>query len=273
MTAIPLTDRANARLEAYILEVKGAFSANREVDLDEVVAGIHEHLEEEFPRRDPGSPVTADELDRVLERLGDPARWSSQVHEGRPKPPMRPGLVTAAVLGLPGLLLTTFERPVPGIALLLVGALVARLAIEGDPRSVAEAARRAGENDSALSDRFLRLFWTLAALALVVTSMLAPAALVWGSAQIGGALDGWANPGAPPIPGTRSAEFWRWVAGIAGMTTALWWCLLGAAVVRWNAGLNRLLGPAYFRVSRRSARVLMGVAAIISLPSAWTLLT
>jgi hypothetical protein len=272
-----LTDRARDRLDGYLDEVRRAAEARGDVDVDDVVAGVREHIDAELSERDasgPAAPVTAEELDEVLERLGMPGRWedglggdgapgrgAETAHAG-PARDARLALAGALGLGLVGILLASFERPAPGVALLATGALVARIALAvpaGTPSDTGALA--------------LRLYWTLAALVAGLVVLTAPAVAVWSSAQIGGFLDGWANPGAPPIPGTRDPAYWRWIAGLMGASTAVWWTLLGLAGLRWRPLANRLLGPALVHLSGSSMRVLAGSGLLLVLPSLWLLLT
>lgn len=269
---IPLTDRARDRLDGYLAEVRRAAAARGDVDADDVVAGVREHVDAELAEQAPGSPVTAERLEEVLERLGMPGRWEdghgsdAGRQHGSTVAPMARGAVLALVgalaLGLVGLLLATLERPVPGVALLAMGALVARAALAAPAGTLSDVA-----------ELVLRFYWTLAVFTVVVALLAAPAVAVWSSAQIGGFLDGWANPGAPPIPGTRDPSYWRWIAGLAAGSTGAWWILLGVAGLRWAPLANRLLGPAHFHFSRPAARALIAGGLLLILPACWLLLT
>lgn len=269
-----LTDRARDRLDEYLDEVRRAAGARDDVDAEDVVAGVREHIDAELAERDPASPVTVARLDEVLERLGMPGRWDDgpgpdsgpasgrESTAGTPTRGATLALIGALALGLVGLLLATFERPVPGVALLVTGALAARAALAAPDGTASE-----------LGELVLRVYWTLAVLAAAGVLLTAPAVAVWSSAQIGGFLDGWANPGAAPIPGTRDPSYWRWIAGLVVGSTAGWWTLLGVAGLRLTPAANRVLGPALLHLSRSSVRVLIGCGLVLILPSCWLLLT
>ncbi len=250
---IPLTDRARSRLEQYLAEVHAAVARGGDADAGDVVAGIREHVEAELAVAAHEGPVTAEAIERVLERLGSPERWHDTGAAGTAPPaarashPSGPSLSVAALaafgMAIVGALLTAFGWPVPGLTLVALGALAARAALEGDPPAEGSAAG------------LLRTYWTAAVFALVALVALAPAALVWGSAQIGGALDHWANPGAPPVPGTRRRGYWWGVIGAALAASAFWSAALAMLAFRWPHVVNRLLGPAPFRLTRRFAIV------------------
>jgi len=263
---IALTDRARDHLERYLDEVRRVAAAGGDVDADDVVAGVREHVEAELADEDPGAPITAERLDQVLERLGTPGRWEGEPRnagaEAAQPREAHTALIAVIALGLVGLLLATFERPVPGIALLAAGGAVARVALMAGDRASSE-----------LGELVLRTYWTLTALAVLVLLLAAPAVAVWSSAQIGGFLDGLANPSAPPIPGTRDPSYWRWITGLVAASTAAWWTVLGLAGVKWRPFANRLVGPALVQLSAASVRGLIACGVFLILPSLWMLLT
>ena len=116
----------------------------------------------------------------------------------------------------------------------------------------------------AMGRRLLRLAVTLALAAAVAALLLAPGSLAWGQAQIGGVLDAARNPGAPPIPGTRPAAYWVWVAGLVSLVTGAWWVALGLAAARWGEPLRRATEPFSLPIEPRHGRVLAGVGGVLA---------
>lgn len=72
MTAT-LTLEAQHRLDRYLQEVRLLLSGTSGVDANEVEGDIREHIETELGGR--GEAITAEELGRVLRRLGNPSQW------------------------------------------------------------------------------------------------------------------------------------------------------------------------------------------------------
>ncbi|HKK08246.1 MAG TPA: hypothetical protein VKA44_05115, partial [Gemmatimonadota bacterium] len=141
-----MTDRARRRLDAYLQEARRALEGRSGLDADDVVHGLREHVDAELGERVGGAgPVTAAEMDGVLERLGAPDA----------------------------------------------------LAMEGGPAAGGTAARTTAEPPSLerMGRGLLGLGAVLAVTAAAAIVLLAPAALVWGQAQIGGVLDAARNPG------------------------------------------------------------------------------
>ncbi|MCG6962807.1 MAG: hypothetical protein LJE95_05990 [Acidobacteria bacterium] len=72
MTAT-LTLEAQHQLDRYLQEVRLLLSGTSGVDASEVEGDIREHIETELGGRE--EAITAEELDRVLRRLGSPSQW------------------------------------------------------------------------------------------------------------------------------------------------------------------------------------------------------
>lgn len=70
-----MTSAAEARLDEYLSQVRRALHAHPDVSPDEVAADIREHIDTEFTGLN--RPVTPDELESVLARLGPPSQWAS----------------------------------------------------------------------------------------------------------------------------------------------------------------------------------------------------
>lgn len=71
-----LTDSAQERLDKYLNEVKLCLQGAKSVDPDEIQRDITEHIEQEL--QSATEPVSLDEIDQVLTRLGSPQQWVPQ---------------------------------------------------------------------------------------------------------------------------------------------------------------------------------------------------
>ncbi len=70
-----LTDSAANRLHDYLAQVRVALDAHPDVSSEEVTADVQEHISTEFARVN--RPVTLEELEAVLARLGPPNQWGN----------------------------------------------------------------------------------------------------------------------------------------------------------------------------------------------------
>ena len=68
-----LTLEARERLDHYLAQVRASLRGRKSVDADEVERDIRDHVEAEIAGRQ--DPVTADEVETVIQRLGAPAQW------------------------------------------------------------------------------------------------------------------------------------------------------------------------------------------------------
>ncbi len=71
-----LTDSAQERLDKYLNEVSLCLKGAKSVDPDEIQRDITEHIEQEL--QSAAEPVSLDEIDQVLTRLGSPQQWAPQ---------------------------------------------------------------------------------------------------------------------------------------------------------------------------------------------------
>lgn len=194
-----MTERARRRLDGYLAGARRALQGHPEFDEEEVVRGLREHVDVELSGRSGPGPVTAAEVDAVLERLGPPDALGSGAHGSAPAAAPSRGDVKALLVRL------------------TVGAVLA---------------------------------------VVTVGLLLVPGALVWGQSQIGGLLDAARNPGAPPLPGSRSSEYWLWVVGVVACVTGVWWAAIGAAVARWRGEIGEALAPLRLPIRSRHGRIL-----------------
>jgi len=68
-----LTDTAHNRLDKYLSQARASLHTCTGVDADEVESDIRAHIETELEGTD--EPVSLDNLEAVLERLGSPTQW------------------------------------------------------------------------------------------------------------------------------------------------------------------------------------------------------
>jgi len=68
-----LTDAAQKRLDEYLQQVRACLQGCETVDADEVQRDITEHIETELTGT--AEPVSVNQLDDVLRRLGSPSQW------------------------------------------------------------------------------------------------------------------------------------------------------------------------------------------------------
>lgn len=261
---VEMTERARRRLEEYLENARRTLAADPRVDADEVLRGLREHVDAELGGRSPAGVVSVDELDLVLERLGPPDALAAEAGLPGRQPAVgdRTALVALGLILAGAILLAAGIAAPAALLAVAAGVAVGRLALAvPQPAPSAEGAAR----------RLVTL--AVAATMALATSalLLAPAILVVSQAQIGGLVDALRNPGAPPIPGTRTSAYWTWVAGLAGTTTGLWWTLAGAFAMRRPGAVRRALGPFPFRVEARHGRTLaiiglaLGVAGLIAI--------
>lgn len=255
-----LTDRAEALWASYEAEVRARLGDRGDVDVGDVLAGVREHVEAELSRRGV-ERATGEDMAEVLERVGGPSQWVEMGVEsgagargGEVASGSRAGLVALGLVLVGGLLVlsASWWAWAPGWGLVVSGVIVARVSLS-EPGPVAGPAHR-----------LTLVLWWFAVLTSAAAVLLAPAALTWVSAQIGGWLEQTlpGRPGVPGAPGT--AGYWRLPTAVAAATTGLWWLALGAGAARFGDAIRRFLGPARGVLGPGTSRFL-GVAGAILL--------
>jgi len=68
-----LTDTAQNLLDRYLTQVRTHLNACTDVDADEVEQNVMDHIENELATAE--EPISLDQLDTVLKRLGSPRQW------------------------------------------------------------------------------------------------------------------------------------------------------------------------------------------------------
>ncbi len=260
-----LTGRGREALEAYVAEVERSLTGCDDVDVDDVLDGIREHVESELLARDAADPATAEEVEDILERLGPPelvAREGagSDPVEGREIASLTlVSILLSVALGLSLLLVPSPLFPL-GWVLLIGGLTGARLVLpnEGAARSPA--------------DRAVLLVWRLGVSAAAVALLLGPAGFVWAEAQTGGLLEGPLSAWTGPHGSDRAVRYWLAMGSLAGAMTGIWWMLCGWLTSRLGRTLRRALGATWLPLSGRAGRILGTLGAALlgaSVLGAW----
>ncbi|MHC4168010.1 MAG: HAAS signaling domain-containing protein [Planctomycetota bacterium] len=70
---IALSKSARRSLDDYLRQARAYLRGSRSVDADEVEQNITEHIENALEGAN--EPVSCDQLEAVLQKLGDPQQW------------------------------------------------------------------------------------------------------------------------------------------------------------------------------------------------------
>lgn len=253
-----LTPRARNHLEEYVARLRVALQGRDDVDAADVESGIREHVEAELSARSVAD-ATAEDVSDVLAALGAPEAMAAEgdratvgaESEGRDS---WGGAATALGLVVLGFVLFGMNNPAWWLAS-ATGVLLARafLPTSGPPRGPAE--------------RVLLWVWQIAVAVGAVGAVLAPAVLVWASAQIGGVLEGPLEAFVDVGGGERPPRYWAAMAAAAGAVTGVWWMLLGLLLRRYGGGARRALGPARRMISKRAPGALLALGGLLLMAS------
>lgn len=269
-----LTSKAKRDLESYLVEVRRSLSGARGIDPEDVEEGIREHVAAELSSVG-ADPATAEAMADVLERLGPPSAWTGGAGfdntagfddtaglDGSAGLDRAAGLagrieLPPIALAASGVALIFLDRaPLFGWALLVMGALTARLVVDA-PSFRSET----------IAGKLVSLLWHTFAVAGSVALLLLPATLVWAQSQIGGALEPFlldrTLQEGTAAAGTRPAGYWTLVGLLAAVLTGWWWLLIGVITRAATDGACLLAGPAAYLVSPRALRGLMLAAVAL----------
>jgi len=247
---IVFTQAARDRLDEYLDVVRQSCTDASASDVDEVIADIREHIEEELSSA--SGPVSAQQLADVLERLGDPRQW-----EGSERTTPRTGIdwsisTAALLISAMGML---WQLP-----LILVGYILARVRLEranvnGPERWLAYPPLVVG----ATAILFVLLFWP------------------YGCAVAVGAPGGFLEsfPGAlSKLPPQGTPAYWLRVYAFASIVLGAWWVLAGLMLRRAQRVLAILLPGVVARaVAPYGNRIVLGGVTVALLAGLSILLT
>jgi hypothetical protein len=252
-----LTPTGREALDRYIASVRRSVGSRADVDVRDVEAGILEHVEAELAVRSI-ELATSEDISDVLDGLGPPAAFdegrgvaeneASQTRMG-PAASMAAALLVAG-LAVVGAGLVGSNMPVPGWLALSLAIVLARVLISSG----------ADHRPEILA---LVIFWQVAVAAAAAVLLLAPAALVWAAAQIGGVLERPLAAATEVTGAGRPLRYWIATAQVAGAVTGIWWMLLGLLLLSLRQALPRMLGPARRLAPVRSAPVLLAAGGLL----------
>jgi hypothetical protein len=249
------TERGEAVLEEYLRRVRRSLEGREDVDAADVVAGIREHVVTELTV---GSVAvaTVEEVTEVLARIGPAESLAGSPPEESAGEQAGRGVALAVlVLAATGIaLLATRFMPV-GVALLLTGVIGARVIVGR------------GAAGGSVEHRLVRVLWQLGVVGAALVVLIGPAVLVWGSAQIGGVLEGSLARYADVVGRERPLRYWGAMAAVAGVVSGVWWVFLGFLLRGRGAEIRRVLGPARGVIPERAARMLVRVGVALLLIS------
>ncbi|HUF51409.1 MAG TPA: hypothetical protein VMN60_11270 [Longimicrobiales bacterium] len=254
------TEQADATLDAYVERVRRSVAGRADVDEDEVVSGIREHMDVALTMRGLDRASAEDVLE-VLAELGRPDSLTDAdaTQQGSETPgASRIAIWAALALAMVGLaLLATSLMPV-GLALLAMALIATRVALE--------------EPVPGTAGRLATVLWALGVVAMELCLLLGPAVLVWASAQTGGVLEDALARYTAVSGSERPGRYWVVMAATAGGVTGVWWMLLALITRTSRAALDRALGPARPLVPRGAVRALAAAGAALlglSLLAGW----
>jgi hypothetical protein len=256
---IRTTDRARERVDAYLAQVRRTLSAHPDVDADEVVADVRSHIDEAIAGLE--DPVGEDEVQRILDRLGAPLRWTPAEEIGGWR-----GILTR-IRGGPDdwrLAYLCFGLTVVGLVTAPFGGLLLLFPAFVLARGALALAAERGEGLPAQR-------WLLyPALVLVYLAIL----LLLFSVPIAASMPVFATGGlieflqrtydiAHPPPG--AALHWVRSVGWTLVATGAWWSMIGGAAAARPTWVRALFRPFAdrFRRSRAWGPILAG--AVVSL--------
>ncbi|MFO8173150.1 MAG: hypothetical protein R6T96_02635, partial [Longimicrobiales bacterium] len=201
----------------------------------------------------------AEDVSDVLEGLGAPEAMAAEgdmataggTREARGG---RGGATAALGLVAVGLALFVLNSPAWWVAV-AAGAFLARalLPVSRPPQGPWE--------------RVLLWVWLLAVAAVGLGVLIAPAALVWVSAQIGGIFEAPLEAFTGLGSGERPPRYWAAMTAAAGTVTGLWWLLLGLMLGRFDGGVRRAIGPARRMIPDRAAGAMIALGGLLFITS------
>jgi hypothetical protein len=214
---IVFTQAARNRLDEYLNVVRRAHPDVSTSDIDEVIADIRDHVEEELANAP--APISAQQLAEVLERLGDPRQWADK-QDAAPRSAIDWAMSTAAlVMSAAGLL---WQLP-----LILVGYILARVRLErgkviGPERWLVYPPLTVG----VIAILLVLLFWPYG----FAVAVGAP----------GGFLESFPDA-LSKLPPQGTPAYWLRVYAYASIALGVWWALLGVSLRRAQRALALLL--------------------------------
>jgi hypothetical protein len=254
MTTLSL--EARNLLDRYLAQIRLSLGGAESVDAEEVKRDVREHIETEIGDR--REPVTAAELQRVIDRLGDPEQW---VDEGE-IPAWRRVLARLTTRESWRLAYACFGLSLLGLALIAAGAAVGIVLLAGGyVLARAGRAHLAERNEDLGARRWLLdsslLAILLPALGFLLIGPLLPVAFI---AYEEGVLD---ELGVPARHPDESPAVVRFQVGLAFATVGIWWVILGLASARFRRTFDWLMVPLRCRPAYGITLAALGLASAV----------
>ena len=251
---ITLSENAERSLQAYLRRARTYLRGSKSVDADEVEQNITEHIENELEGA--AEPVSRDVLDAVLKRLGRPQQWVPEeelpwwwriIFRLRSGPEdWRLAYVSFALL-VAGLLAMPYA-PV-GIVLILAGFLASRAALA-----------EAGDPEELKAQKWL-LYPALIIVYVFVLLVLLTWPLVF--APLADEYEHTMMESSSRF--NDEGDYWIVAASVIAAGLGLWWCILGAMVLKPRKLLRVTFNPFAEKIrSKWAVRLLLiGLALLI----------
>jgi hypothetical protein len=235
-----LTSEARNRLDEYLGEMRASMAASTPAEMAEIEQDIRDHVDAELANR--SSPAPKEELDLVLDRLGDPRRWASDTAPtGHASLSSNVSFESWLAYASAGSMLLFLAAP----PLLLISWLLARWALQRIEDSGQELGARR---------------WLLYPPILLVVAPVMVITLLWAFAPAGelGASLFVLTPPSSPSARTLATV----VLALAGL--GAYWIVLGAIAAFGDRLVRFLLYPFAKGFRRRHGWSLSGVGAALA---------
>lgn len=252
---ITLSENAERSLRDYLRQARAYLRGSKSVDADEVEQNITEHIENELEGA--AEPVSRDVLDAVLKKLGRPQQWVPMeelpwwwriIFRLRSGPEdWRLAYISLALL-VAGLFTLSYASG--GVVLILAGFLASRAAIAeaGDPREL--KAQK----------------WLLYPSLIIVYVFVLLALLTWPLVLLCPLADAYENT----LVGSfglfdNEGNYWTMAATVIVAGLGLWWCILGAVVLKPRKLLGVIFHPFAEKIRAKWAirLLLVGLTLVI----------
>lgn len=243
-----LSREAWDQLNRYLDEMRASMPASTPADLADIEQDIRAHIDAELDDR--AAPVSVDELDKVLQRLGSPRQWAGETSAPPPLPSSFGGSVEDRLAYATAGSMVVFLIVPP---LLVLSWLLARWTLA-----------RIEERGEALGARQ----WLLYPPIVLITAPLAVIGLLWAFAPFAGL--GGAIYNQPELLRSPAGDIVGAVA-VALCGLGVYWIFLGAALAFGDRLVRLLFYPFAEGFRRRHGWWLSGVGAALSATTAATL--
>jgi hypothetical protein len=249
-----LTDTAQNRLDKYLSQARASLHTCTGVDADEVESDIRAHIETELKGID--EPVSLNNLEAVLERLGSPAQWVPEeeiswwrkiILRLRTGPEdWRLAYISFGLLTLGFVILPSF------IVLIPASFIVARAALSET------------EDPGQLKTQKWLIYPSL----IIVYVSVLLGLLLWPLGLL--------FPLAVELEHTiresnvwlgDDLHYWRMATSFIIAGLGLWWIILGCLLLKWRRFLQILFKPFTGWFSRKWALILLLIGLALMIPS------